>query len=56
MFAEMITGWQSQQRARFLRPETVKQRVAVVRRFVAFSGLYPWRWMLGRRPRRGFLR
>ena len=44
VFAEMITGWQSQQKARFLRPETVEQRVAVVRRFVAFSSLYPWQW------------
>jgi site-specific recombinase XerD len=44
MFASMVSGWADQQRARFLRPATVEQRASVVRRFSAFTGLYPWQW------------
>ena len=32
VFAGMISGWEDQQRSRFLRTETIEQRVAVVRR------------------------
>ncbi len=44
VFAGMISGWEDQQRSRFLRRETIEQRVAVVRRFAAFVDLYPWQW------------
>ncbi len=44
MFAAMISGWEDQQRARFLRPATIEQRVSVVRRFAAFADLFPWQW------------
>ena len=40
----MLTGWVAQQRSRLLVASTVEQRVLVVRRFVAFSNDYPWRW------------
>jgi hypothetical protein len=44
VFAGMISGWEQQQRSRFLRTETIEQRVAVVRRFAVFTDLYPWQW------------
>jgi hypothetical protein len=44
VFAGMISGWEDQQRSRFLRTDTIEQRVAVVRRFAAFADLYPWQW------------
>jgi site-specific recombinase XerD len=40
----MLQGWESQQRARFLRDSTIGPRLRLVRRFVDFSGLYPWQW------------
>lgn len=40
----MLQGWESQQRARFLRDSTIGPRLRLVRRFVEFSGLYPWQW------------
>lgn len=40
----MLQGWESQQRARFLRDATIVPRLRLVRRFVEFSGLYPWQW------------
>ncbi len=40
----MLKGWESQQRARFLRDATIAPRLRLVRRFVEFSGLYPWQW------------
>jgi len=43
----MLTGWVAQQRSRLLVVSTVEQRVLVVRRFVAFSNDYPWRWSPG---------
>lgn len=44
MFAAMISAWEDQQRSRFLRKETIEQRVAAVRRFAGFADLYPWQW------------
>lgn len=44
VFEEMIEGWPVQQRARFLRAETIGQRVSAVRRFVSFCDLFPWEW------------
>jgi len=40
----MLEGWGRQQRARFLREATITARLRLVRRFVEFSGLYPWQW------------
>lgn len=44
MFDAMLEGWGSQQMARFLKKPTIKARDRLVRRFVEFSGLYPWQW------------
>lgn len=41
----MLEGWARQQRARFLNEEgTIKPRLAMVRRLVNFTNLYPWQW------------
>lgn len=41
----MLAGWVRQQRTRFLSEEgTIKPRVALVRRLVAFTNQYPWEW------------
>lgn len=44
MFTAMLDGWETQQRARFLKKETISARTTLVRRFVEFSNLYPWQW------------
>jgi site-specific recombinase XerD len=43
----MLDGWVCQQRARFLKEQTIADRVRMVRRLVAFSNLYPWQWTAG---------
>ncbi len=40
----MLDGWRAQQTARFLKVATIAARERLVRRFVAFSGMYPWQW------------
>ncbi|MFY1632388.1 tyrosine-type recombinase/integrase [Solwaraspora sp. WMMB335] len=41
----MLSGWARQQAARFLDQEaTIGPRLALVRRLMSFSGLYPWQW------------
>jgi len=40
----MLDGWAKQQRARFLKEDTIVPRLALVRRMADFSGLYPWQW------------
>ncbi len=40
----MLRGWADQQRARFLREATIEPRLGLVRRFAAFTNLYPWQW------------
>jgi hypothetical protein len=40
----MLAGWAAQQRSRLLSAGTVEQRELQVRRFVAFTNEYPWRW------------
>ncbi len=40
----MLAGWVAQQRSRLLAATTIEQRVLLVRRLVAFSNDYPWRW------------
>jgi hypothetical protein len=45
VFEAMLTGWATQQRARFLRSRSaVEPRVDLVRRFSRFSNQYPWEW------------
>lgn len=44
VFEARLEGWQAQQAARFLKPVTIKARERIVRRFVEFTGLYPWQW------------
>ena len=46
-FEAMLAGWERQQQARFLRGSTIVPRLALVRRFADFSGLYPWQWTPG---------
>jgi integrase/recombinase XerC len=43
----MLTGWLNQQASRLLAASTLEQRALVVRRFVAFTNDYPWRWGSG---------
>ena len=40
----MLNGWRSQQIARFLKAPTIAARERLVRRFVDFTGMYPWQW------------
>jgi hypothetical protein len=44
VFEAMLEGWATQQRARFLKDNTIGPRVELVRRFAAFSNQYPWQW------------
>ena len=44
VFEAMLTGWERQQRARFLRESTIGNRTRLVRRFAEFTNLYPWQW------------
>jgi len=47
VFEAMLEGWAAQQRTRFLKAETVRSRVDLVRRFAVFTGQYPWQWDAG---------
>ncbi|GAB2675978.1 hypothetical protein GCM10027194_05190 [Thalassiella azotivora] len=40
----MLRGWAAQGRSRGLAVSSVTMRERVVRRFIEFSGEYPWRW------------
>jgi site-specific recombinase XerD len=40
----MLAGWAAQQRSRLLSAQTIEQRTLQVRRFVAFTNDYPWKW------------
>jgi integrase/recombinase XerC len=44
LFAAMLEGWDRQQASRLLASGTRSQRADVVRRFVAFTGAWPWQW------------
>ncbi|MCW6005360.1 tyrosine-type recombinase/integrase [Micromonospora sp. CPCC 205371] len=44
VYQAMLDGWARQQRVRFLKVATVERRLALVRRLVDFSNLYPWQW------------
>ncbi|KRF08708.1 integrase [Arthrobacter sp. Soil782] len=40
----MLDGWALQQRARFLKPDSIRRRMSIVRRMVDFANQYPWQW------------
>lgn len=45
VFRAMLEGWARQQRSRFFSEKgTIAPRVRLVKRFAAFTGLYPWQW------------
>jgi hypothetical protein len=44
VFEAMLHGWRAQMLARGLVPATIKARCAVVSRFQAFTGEFPWSW------------
>jgi integrase len=45
LFEAMLTGWATQQHARFLKSRsTIEPRVDLVRRFSRFNNQYPWEW------------
>jgi integrase/recombinase XerD len=45
VFEAMLEGWETQQRARFLKGvSTIKPRLDLIRRFSRFSNQYPWQW------------
>ncbi|MER5387636.1 tyrosine-type recombinase/integrase [Saccharopolyspora sp. NPDC002686] len=44
VFEAMLEGWTRQQRVRFLKGDTIKPRVDLVRRLADFSNQYPWQW------------
>ena len=45
MVEAMLSGWRAQQTARGLREDTVDSREKLVRRFLAYTNEFPWRWM-----------
>lgn len=44
VLAAMTEGWEVQQRSRMLSGLTIERRLQTLRRFVAFTNDYPWRW------------
>ena len=42
MVEAMLSGWRAQQVARGLRESTIVPRERLVRRFLVFTGEYPW--------------
>jgi hypothetical protein len=44
VFEAMLEEWATQQRARFLKDNTIGPRVKLVRRFASFTNQYPWQW------------
>ncbi len=44
MVEAMLRGWRAQQTARGLQPGTIEPRERLVRRFLGFTGEYPWQW------------
>lgn len=47
LFEAMLTGWMNQQRARRLGDSVIGARERTVRRFVEFTGDWPWQWSPG---------
>jgi integrase/recombinase XerC len=44
LFEAMLEGWRRQQAGRRLSPGVVDGRERLVRRFQAFTGVWPWQW------------
>ncbi|WP_239657299.1 hypothetical protein [Mycobacterium riyadhense] len=44
LFEAMLAGWRRQQQARRLSGPLIDGRERIVRRFVAFTGCWPWQW------------
>lgn len=44
VFEAMVEGWRDQQLARNLKDDTIKERLAAVRRFQRFTNDWPWAW------------
>jgi hypothetical protein len=44
VFEPMLEGWATQQRARFLKANTIGLRLDLVRRFAAFTSQHSWQW------------
>ena len=44
MVEAMLKGWRAQQTARGLQEVTIVPRERLIRRFVAFTNEFPWRW------------
>lgn len=47
VFDGMLTGWERQQLSRGLGRQTIKNNLSFMRRFMSFTGDYPWRWQAG---------
>src|SRR6266511_3661879 len=44
VFEAMLAGWAVQQRARCLKPATIRGRLELVCRLATFANQYPWQW------------
>ena len=44
VFQAMLSGWERQQRARFLNDATIGPRLTLVRRMAEYTNAYPWQW------------
>ena len=44
LFEAMLEGWARQRASRQLAPATIDASAALVRRFQAHSGTFPWAW------------
>ncbi len=44
VFEAMLSGWGSQQTARYLKTRTIRANEAGVRRFIAHVESWPWEW------------
>jgi integrase/recombinase XerC len=44
VLAAMLEGWSAQMASRSLKDTTIESRLALVRRFVAYTNEYPWEW------------
>jgi hypothetical protein len=42
VFEAMLSGWRSQQTARYLKEKSIRANEAAVRRFVEHVGCWPW--------------
>lgn len=47
VYEAMLKGWSNQQKSRLLADSTVTPRLTFIRRFVDFTGTYPWSWLPG---------